>query len=214
MIINYLDTLPPLLLLVFATKRRIWATREQFIGYYLLVQVVLNGVANFLNELDWHNLYIYHLNILFSFALITLYFWHLFSNQLLRQFLVVGSIGFAAFYVFNITFLEKPDSAFSSNSLGLGSLFIVLYCLLYFTRLLLKPATENMFRTRTFWIAQALFMYYVSNFFLFISYRRLTELRPQDIRFVWQIHNFIFLMMCAYLLIGFLCKSSPLKSES
>ena len=108
---------------------------------------------------------------------------------------------------------KKPDAAFSSNGFGLGSMFIVLNCLLYFTKSLRNPATENLLRSRTFWLVTALFVYYASNFFIFVSYRRLTEIRPQDIGLVWQIHNLIFLVMCVCFSIGFIWQSSPRRSS-
>ena len=90
--VNYLDTLPPLMLLFFASGWGIWASRERFIGYYLISQVVLNGLANLFNELDWRNLYLYHLNVLFSFALITCYFWELFTSVRLHSFLGTSAL--------------------------------------------------------------------------------------------------------------------------
>ncbi|QHT66273.1 hypothetical protein GXP67_06175 [Rhodocytophaga rosea] len=125
--------------------------------------------------------------------------------------LLLAMIGlFLVFAFVNILLWEGLDT-FNSNSYSVASFFIIAYCLLYYYQKLTNPATMSIFESRDFYYVTGLLVYFTSCFFIFVSYRKLTQENVSNLGLLWMIHNVVFLLMCIFFLIGFLCKPSPQK---
>ena|GEM_PF-3421478 len=216
-----MDTLPPLIVLFFVLKRK-KTISEQCVFIYLIIQFILNSLANLLNELNLDNLFLYHLNCYISINLFAIFFSQKLTESLSRQIIIIAILIFNTFFFLNLILWENPFNSFNSNSLGLGSLFLIIFSLLYFTGQLKRPASENLLKSSDFWFVVGIFTYFTGSFFLFVTYRNLTERFPYNLRYrdgqfpqyfriLWQIHNMLFLLMCSYFFIGFSCKPSPKK---
>jgi hypothetical protein len=208
--VKFLDSIPPGGLVAYAmiSGRVSW---RDFIFQFLLLQTVLNTTANILQHFyDLPNLYLYHTNCILSFLILSGYFMELLSFRFARPVLLLVIGLFLVFVVIDIIFWEGLDS-FNSNSYSVASFIIIAYCLLYYYQKLTNPATMSIFKSRDFYYVTGLLTYFTSCFFIFVSYRKLTQENVANLGLVWRIHNVVFLIMCLYILIGFLCKPSPQK---
>jgi len=210
-VFNALDTFPPLLLLGYAFVRARVAWRTDWVFWFVVAQCVFNGLATTTQLMGTtNNLYLYHINCVVSFVLLSGFF-----RQVLRPVRLKQAIGwvlllFLTFFVINLLYWENI-STFNSNTLGLASLILIVYCLLYYLDKLTHPATDNITKSTHFWYVTGLFTYYVSSFFIFVTYRTLTQQQISNLGFLWRIHNVVFLIMCGYFLIGMICKPSQEK---
>jgi hypothetical protein len=208
---NYLDTVPPLLLLImaFATVRE---PRRDYIVYFLGGQCLFNGYANLLNELEKDNLFAYSLNFSWAYFILSLYFAKIYSSRFLGLILLSAVV---LYQLHSLTTLQPFNTTATFNSLSFGtiSLLITLYCLIYYTRQLSKQPTENILRVRDFWYITGIFTYYTSNFFIFLTYSTLIGQNLANIGIIWKIHNVVFLLMCLYFFVGLQCKTSPDRSS-
>ncbi len=210
--IDYLDTVPPFLLLIvaFVTIGRI---RRDFILYYLACQFFFNGYANLLNELIFDNLFVYSLNFAWSYFILSQYFSKIYGSRRL-SWLISALIIPIQWSLVETLQTSRTIAFFDSTSFGIVSLLITLACLIYYARQLATKPQEDILTVRDFWYVNGIFTYYTSNFFIFLTYRTLTYLQPSNISIIWRIHNVVFLIMCIYFFIGFRCKTSPEKSPS
>lgn len=207
-LLNYLDTIPLLVLLLVAKNDK--TLRGSSILYYIIIQLIFNLSANILNEFGWKNLYLYHLNCLFSFYALSVFYSQLFNTkQLLRGIAGVAFI-FTVLFFYNIYKWESV-MVFNSNTFGIASFILCAYALYYYLQLYKNPNPVNLARSRNFWFNTGIFSYYTITFFIFLTYQKLTEEKAPLLRIVWKLHNFIFLIMCIYFFIGILCKRSQVK---
>ncbi len=207
-ILKYLDSISPSLLLIFilTDKKVMW--RRDYLFWFIVTQVLLNGAANILEQLKIENLYIYHINCVVSFTVLSGYFRSLLKFKNINWITGIIYFLFFIFFVIDIITLENFNS-FNSFSYGIVSFILVTYSFLYFLEQILRPTTTAITRSKDFWFVTAIFTYYASSFFIFISYSWLTrEYTTHIFAVIWRIHNVIILIMCIYLYIGFKCKPS------
>jgi len=207
-LINYLDTLPPLVILLLALNNKV--LRGSFIFYYLLIQFTFNLSANILNEFDLSNLYFYNFNCLFSFFALSLFYIDLLNTKKSKTAINIVSVLYTLFFFYNIFVLEGLN-VFNSNTLSLASFILCAYALFYYLKIFRTMAEDNILNSANFWFNTGIFSYYTINFFIFLTYKKLTQDKPPLIGIIWQLHNVIFLIMCICLFIGTLCKQSEEK---
>ena len=207
--INYFDVVPPLLLLIFASAKMRWQTRD-YVVYYLVIQFLFNGYATILDLLEKTNLFAYSLNFSWSFFILGFYFANLYASPFLTR-LIFGFI--AVYQLQSIAMLRSLEAVatFNSVSFGLISLLITIGSLFYYTRQLSGQPKENILKVSDFWYVNGIFTYYTSNFFIFLTYNTLTNRNDANIGVIWKIHNVVFLIMCVYFYIGMRCKVLPEK---
>jgi hypothetical protein len=208
---NYLDSLAPAVLLILILIKKI-DFRKDHIVYFISIQFLCNLLASVLGDvLNYdNNLYVYHLNCFFSFVVLSLYFRQIFRKSTYKKATQVILIVFLVFFLLNI-FLWENLFVFNSNSFAVTSFIITTYSLVYYLENLANPPRENIVYSRVFWYTTGLFTYYTCSFFIFITYRRLTQNNISDTAILWRIHNIVFLIMCVHLFIGILCKPLPEK---
>jgi hypothetical protein len=207
-VINYLDTIPPLIILLFPKTNK--GLRGSFIYWFLVIQLVFNLTSNIIDELDGNNHYLYHANCFLSFITLSLYYKKSFnSTRSARNIFVVGIL-FSVFFFLNI-FVWENIGVFNSNSFGAASFIFCSYSLFYYLSLLREPGKTNVAYSKNFWLNTGIFTYYTANFFIFLTFNRLTEKELPLLALIWRIHNLIFLIMCIYIFIGALCRESQAK---
>ena len=210
-LLKSLDVISPLLLLICIHTSKKIVVRRDFFYWFIVTQAVLNNYAYILDQhLDKDNLYVYHINCAISFLIISEYFQNLLSIRKIKLVISFILLFFIVFYIVNV-FLWEDFNTFNSNSLGLASFIIILYCFLYYREQIIHPATKKIIKSRNFWYVTALFTYFSSSFFIFITYRYLTQSGVHNLGILWKIHNVFFFIMSVYIFIGFLCQPSQKK---
>ena len=188
------------------SKKITW--RRDYLFWFILIQFILNGTGDILEEKKIENLYIYHINCVASFLILSEYFRHLL--KLKRVNLIVGVICFLFFicFIIDVSKLENFNS-FNSYSYGLASFILTTYSLIYFLNEISHPTGIVITKSKDFWYVTGIFTYYTSNFFIFLSFNWLAQEYTTNIfGLIWRIHNVILMIMCIYIFLGFRCKPS------
>ncbi len=115
-----------------------------------------------------NNLFLYQVNSLISFLIISLYFhakWKGHSKnfrpgQYYRLFFFITLLLLAMI-------LYEDLEAYNSSSASLVALLISIYASIYYFSKLNKPEVENITSTRSFWFVTGLFLYYGGVFYFF-----------------------------------------------
>jgi len=210
----YLDTVSPILLFLFSLKQSKEVWRRDFILWFILIQAFLNTIAIIYDQvLLENNLFIYHINCIASFIVLSFFFKATFKQEKISDYTKPLILIFFVFYFIDLVWGDGIGS-FNSNTYGFASFILVGYCLIYYLKKLLNPVTTNIAYTRSFWYVTGIFTYFSGSFVIFLSYNYLTALEIEKLHLLWMLHNFIFLIMCIYIFIGLLCKPSPVKFKS
>jgi len=204
-LLNYLDTIAPLLPIVVFVVSKTKIKGGQFLLFYLILQLLLNGLANFMAIHERNNIFIYQVNSFLSLILISLYYLKLFRHEKQFKSILFFTVIFSLIQMF--ISINENTATFDSKGFSLTSLIIIIFSLVYFAARIIDPTTIHLTKTSSFWIVTGLFTYYASNFFIFtlFAYYSLNN-EPTILGLLWRIHNCIFLVMTLYLSKGFLCK--------
>jgi hypothetical protein len=163
------------------------------ISLLIIVQLLLNCISEALYFFKINNHILFHINALFSFAIICTLFRNFYKRNILYKIVIIlYSVAYLAYLLFS-------NHIFSFNSYGfaLGAFYIVYCCLKYYLNLLRKPQIENIYLDPFFWIVTGLFTYYSCNFIIFLTYDILSQ-KGFKVGYLWRIHNIFTLVMMLY----------------
>lgn len=168
-------------------------------------QVVLNTVANVLQNQTINNHWVYHTNSFCSQLIFTYLFYALFRHESKRAIILGGLLLYAVFFTFNILFLQ-PITVFNSYSYALGALIIVVYGLLAFSWWIQVVPALNLLSLKEFWAFAGVMFYFGSSFFILITYQYLSIVSPEDVGVLWKMHNIFLTIGCLLFLKAIMCK--------
>lgn len=131
-----------------------------FLIFTLLIQ--LTGIAySFYTKKSNH--FIFNFYILIQFLFYFFLFYKTFEKQNLKIIIQLMAVLFVTYYFYNL-FFGTGFFIFSTAGNTLGSILIIICCLLYFVSLFKSELILNYFRIPMFWIATGLLFYFVGNF--------------------------------------------------
>ena len=214
----YLDIIAPLLvfiLVLFAILRRGMRLIDfdLILLSFILLQIVLNGTANFLQDHRINNHWVYHLNCIATQAVFSIYFYQLFSSLARKRLILYSAIIFVSFYLVNLFFIQ-PYHTFNSYSYAMGAIFIVSFALIGFYGWMKELPAYNIVHLKEFWGSAGVLFYFGSSFFIFISYQYLSLVSPKNVGILWQLHNVFLALGCFLFLKAIFSKQWIPKSSS
>jgi len=138
--------------------------RPAKILFYLIVFILLKESVAFTISFFGYNLFFYQYLSLIDFVIISVIF--LVSPELKgdKWIIISATSIISIFYVINLLFLQPPGKIIDSNFKLIKGLFLVLYSMLIYRRLLEFPS-ENIFGKSIFWIASGILVFNVVNIF-------------------------------------------------
>lgn len=214
----YLDIAAPLvvfLVVLFAVLYRglQLLPYDRILISFLLAQVFLNSLANYLQDQQINNHWVYHLNCITTQVIFTIYFFHLFADASKRKLLLYGTFFFILFYIINIVFIQ-PYYTFNSYSYAMGAFLFVGFALMSFYGWMEGLPASNILLLKEFWGAAGILFYFGSSFFIFISYEYLSEVSAKNVGILWKLHNVFLTLGCVIFLKAIFSKQWIPKSSS
>jgi hypothetical protein len=104
---------------------------------------------------------------------------------------------------------------YHSYTMVVGSIFMVIFCGLYFYELLLNPLEGALFRDPMFWISTGILFFYLGDLSYDILFNLLQKYATNTSGKLFQnINNNLILMLYSCFIIAFLCRRNPRKSLS
>ena len=151
-----------------------------------------------------NNLAVYNLFVLFEFPVYAIFFMQLITFRWFRVVAISFISGFVILWIWSF-FLAFGMFAWNSYVHVAGSGFTVLLCLLYFYQVYTQEDFDNFARTTEFWIAVALFLFYVCNL-PYVSLLNFLIINYPDLAFklgiVLRILNIV---MYSFIIFAYLC---------
>lgn len=148
--------------------------------------------------------------ILFFLTLAYLYFVTL--RRLYAHFFKATVALFLTFALFNILFWQKND--LNTYSLAVRSFFILIYCILYWYRLLIDLPVSQLQRLPMFWYNTSFLIYTAGTLFLFLFYSYFVEVLHNDMLTYWTFHNILSIVQHLVIMIGLWQDLRNIKSRS
>jgi hypothetical protein len=197
-ILIYLDFAAPLIMLVVAlfilNTKRIKPNRQSLVLlYFLFVQALLNGGADFLMDYRINNHWVYHFNCIISHLLFSIFFLSLPGNKVLI--IKYGFILFSFFWILNIGLIQG-SLVFNSYSYALSGLVMVIYSMNSLKLMLDNPRSRNLLIISDFSTIAGVLIYFGCSFFIFISYSYLSEVSSRNVGVLWRMHNVFLTFGC------------------
>lgn len=177
---------------------------------YLWVTLVLNIgidlISNFKKEWGlkqgdffWNNNFIYNIHSVFRFLMFA-WFFNLLRQRFMHRVKIIIAFAFLAFVLVNFIFFEnfipRNMEIFSSRLLSTEAALLLFYCLQYFIYLMIEDKTTGVSRQRGFWVVTGLSIYVAVNFFIFLFYSYLSDVKRGFATNIWDVHNIVFILLC------------------
>ncbi|HEU0111714.1 MAG TPA: hypothetical protein VFQ73_12625 [Flavisolibacter sp.] len=180
---------------------------------FILLQVILNSLANYLQDNRINNHWVYHLNCIATQTVFSLYFHHLFTSDSKKRLVLYCNILFVIFYLANFLFIQ-PHNTFNSYSYAVSAFVIVSFALISFYGWMESMPANNIVKLKEFWGSAGVLVYFGSSFFIFISYQYLSLVSPKNVGILWKLHNVFLAMGCFIFLKAIFSKQWIPKSLS
>jgi hypothetical protein len=192
-----LDIIAPLFVLLLVLTLRLKRKKVgSFSNYtlivFILLQLILNALAGFLQYKGIYNLWVYHLNCQVTHIIFTFYF----LRTIRRKRIVYA--GFCTFVLADLVFLLsiQPYNSFPSYPYALSSFILVIYALIILNSVIDKIPTFHILSLKEFWLSAGILTYFGSAFLIFISYHYLSEVSLSNVSILWQVHNTFIGLSC------------------
>jgi len=101
---------------------------------------------------------------------------------------------------------------FHSYTMVVGSIFMIIFCCLYFYELLLNPLEGDLLRDPMFWISTGILFFYLGDLSYNLLFNLLQKYAVNTGKLFQSINNNLILMLYSCFIIAFLCKRNPRKS--
>lgn len=150
----------------------------RFFFYFLLITFIVDiGAALYSGYFKQSNHFIANIYLPISFTCYFLLFYKALETKKIKT-IVFGCFIIYLLFVFYDIFFINGFYYFNSYSYSVGSILILLCCLLYLMWLFSSDSLINYFRIPMFWIATGLLFYFVGNLVQMSLFRYILSLDP------------------------------------
>lgn len=139
--------------------------------------------------------------ILFSFFINALL-----KSKLLKNILLVSSIFFLGFAVFEY-FINSGNQNFDSLSAAAECIILIVFCILYFYEQINRPELILIYESYSFWAISGIFLYLAGGLFLYIFAENLPKAEKHS---YWNIIHTVNIVKNIFFSIAFLMKKEKL----
>jgi len=206
-ILNYLDTLTPLLTLIVSlfTIRKM-DKKENLIIIYVGISFIVFLISNIMADNQINNMFLYHLFSLFEIIILSYYFLKsLLKKQLTLYWFILG--GYFVFWVINIIAFENLK-LFNSNSSVVSNLIVLLLAMYYLFEVSKSEDVLYFQKLPGFWIASAFLVSCALSIFSFVAYKYFQANNHDYKEYankIWLVPLFAIIFRFIFISIGLLC---------
>ena len=221
---NYLEALSPLVV-VLAFVPCLWRgwplppfMRTLFA--YFVCCAIIQGVAAYIASLGKNNIVWYTLNGFITLILLSRFFYQILQRPLYKRLVVYGVLSGVGLYMVFL-FLYHDGISFFSPGYSIGSLLIIIYCLLFLIEAFNVDHPLIKHGGMVIWIVSGLLNYFLGAYAIHITYRVVTRhvvekganhpvLTPS---LLWGIHNSIYFISCVFIAVQVLRMLRLLRTD-
>ena len=182
-----------------------------FLFFIVMVELAGRYISNVLRH---HNSWLFNISTTVEFV----FYAYIFSLHLQNPAYKKLAQGFMIIYpplaLLNIFFIQGFFN-WHSYTIALGSVFMVIFCSLFFYELLLNPVEEELGKDPMFWIATGVFFFYLGDLSYNLFFNLLTTHASDTAKKLFQsINNNLTLILYSCFIMAFLCKRNHRRSLS
>ncbi|SKC83923.1 hypothetical protein [Ohtaekwangia koreensis] len=187
--ISVLSVLVPLILLVFALRKREQPVPVKLLGILLSVSALSDVLSLVLymqfkiNPNPVNSVYVW-----LQFILMSLIYKAAYTRIWYKRIIDIGIITFTIFAIVNMFFIQGVNG-FNSNTFTVSSIAFMFYSLLHSYQLVKDLPELHIERMFMFWFSAAVFIYFGTNLFLFATIDRLIVKADNQFLLSWGFHN-------------------------
>ncbi len=123
----------------------------KILAFYLLFLLV-NNIANRYFIIYFGNNYlILNIETFVDFILITLIYFQLLTEKIIKNAMRIAIPIILLFYIFNSIFLQPVSITFPGNAMVINKVLFIILSLLYFKQMLAEPLEINIIKQGNFW---------------------------------------------------------------
>lgn len=135
----------------------------------------------------------------FQFLVATTLYYVAFNRKYKKPLVIVASLLFVL-SISNLLFLQGFDMNSYTNSLT--SVIILVYCMVYWYRLMVELPVQQLHRFPMFWFNSAFLIFSAGTLFLYLFAAYLTEVLHNDLLIYWSFHNILSIVQRIVIMIG------------
>lgn len=131
---------------------------------FILIFFLITDYTAFLYSRITHqsNHFIINIVLLITFPFYLIVFYKAIEKQILKKIVLFFSAAFLFFYFYNIIY-KQGFLSINSYTYSVGSIIMIICCLLYFAQLFVSEKEINYFTLPIFWISTGIMFYYAIN---------------------------------------------------
>lgn len=187
---------------------------------YFVCCALIQSIAAYIAALGSNNIIWYTLNGFVSLILLSLFFYQILQRPLYKRLVLYGgALGVVLYIIF--LFLYHDGISFFSPGYSIGSLLIIIYCLLFFIEAFNVDHPLIRHGGMVIWIVSGLLNYFLGAYAIHITYRLVSRhveengshhpvLTPSTL---WGIHNSIYFISCVFIAIQVLRMLRLLRTD-
>lgn len=193
----------PLAVLLIYKQKQNW---EKPILIYLIITLLVNFCVDFLylpfmeNKILTSNYIFYNINSIVRFIFFT-WFFNCIHPFFRRMNMVIPAL-FFLLVILNFIFIESIFD-FSSKMMALETAVLLSYCIMWFYHKIREDESGSLFSSKYSLIITGISIYTSVNFVLFLFYKILIRSENAFAYYIWDVHNFFFIIMCVFIAIAF-----------
>src|SRR5271170_3263506 len=142
----YLPTLILITLLIFLKARGKFGFHFFILfSSYLLINLIIELLANVFAHYHYHNLYIYNIAILIEGLTFCYMFYYANNNKVIKKALVIATSVFILFWVINFCFIQKSRDTLNTYTYLLSCIILSIFSLITIYRFVFQNSFNNPF---------------------------------------------------------------------
>jgi hypothetical protein len=185
----------------------------RWLVWLMLLVVVAELSGRYLSRvLHKPNAWIFNISTNIEFVIYSMMFYKTYTFRQFRQTALIFLCFYPVIAAINIIFIQGVFK-FHSNTMSLGSLFMILFCCLFFYEILHQQKELDLLKTPYFWFATGILFFYTGDLLYNLFFSFLT-INKYDYKLLFKTinNNLIILLYCCFIS-AFICKKAENKSS-
>ena len=182
-----------ILLPIFTFAIAVYKKKQPKAVWLLGLLLFVSGLADFLSYL-FHTYFginpnpVISVYALLQFIILCFVYRSEYTSRVYKTLVDIGSILFSVFAITNFLFIQGIKGI-NSNTLTVSSIALMVICLLYFYQIIRELPEPYIERLFMFWVSAAVFFYFGTNLFLFLTVDRMIIKADEGYLLSWGLHN-------------------------
>ncbi len=201
----------PIALLISSYRRQSRAFR--WLAHFFLLSLSVDLLSLTIYLSGYNQNYVNHLFHLFGVAFITPFFYGLIGWRSLKVPFIFLNVVYFLFAAVNVLFIQRIGDT-NSYTQAFMSILMIMFCIIFFYKLLKELPTREIHRLPSFWIATGFFLSFSGKLVIYATSHYLVHYLGDRLEVVWIFHQVLSLIGLFLASIGIWINVSSARADS